>query len=246
LPGYTLPVYPALAILAALALRHIDDAAWGRQLKWALLCAVIGLCASPAVALLKASNKMPAELLRGYAVWVAVAFAVMVAGICLARQLLATRGRLASVAAYACAMYVAFTVAMLGHEPMGRRTSGADLVPAMNAVLTPDMPIYSVRMLDHTLPFYLRRTTVMVEAADELGFGTEQEPEKWVPTVEDFIHRWQEPMPAMAIMSPQMAKEMRARNVPMRKIAEDAWRVVVVNPAAERQQAEQAAPLAMN
>ena len=49
---------------------------------------------------------------------------------------------------------------------------------------------YSVQLLDHTLPFYLRRPMIMVERPDELEFGTKQEPQKWLPTTAAFKQVW--------------------------------------------------------
>ncbi|MNT36137.1 hypothetical protein D3C72_1722010 [compost metagenome] len=146
-----------------------------------------------------------------------------------ARRLLRTRGVFPSVVAYALAMFICSTVALRGHEAMGRPSSGADLVPAINAVLTPDMPLYSVGMLDHTLPFYLRRTTIMVAHPDELEFGIGQEPQKWIPTIDGFIARWQDGKRAVAIMLPSTYDALAARGVPMHRIAGDRRRVAVAN-----------------
>ena len=91
------------------------------------------------------------------------------------------------------------------------------------------MPIYSVRLLDHTLPFYLRRTTIMVEAPDELEFGAKREPEKWLPTLDGFIAVWQAGPRAVAVMSPETHALLRDRKVAMYPVAADSRRVVVAN-----------------
>jgi 4-amino-4-deoxy-L-arabinose transferase-like glycosyltransferase len=129
----------------------------------------------------------------------------------------------------ALAIFLATTIGLLGHETLGRSASGADLVPAIDKVLKPDMPIYSVRMLDHTLPFYLRRTTIMVETPDELEFGTQQEPSKWVPTLDAFINLWKSGPQALALMSPDTYLTLETRGLPMAVVARDARRVVVTN-----------------
>jgi len=91
------------------------------------------------------------------------------------------------------------------------------------------MPIYSVRLLDHTLPFYLRHTTIMVEAPDELEFGAKREPEKWIPTLDGFIAVWQSGPRAMAVMAPETQALLRERQVAMVPLAADSRRVVVTN-----------------
>jgi hypothetical protein len=91
------------------------------------------------------------------------------------------------------------------------------------------MPIYSVKLLDHTLPYYLRRTVVMVEEPDELAFGTQQEPQKWLPTVAAFKAVWTAGPPALAILSPATFKDLLAQGLPMTPVAQDPRRVVVAN-----------------
>ncbi|WP_423194317.1 glycosyltransferase family 39 protein [Cupriavidus sp. H18C2] len=228
LPGYIVPVFPALAILAAVALDQINERSWKRQINALLVLAVVGLIAAPIVATLDRPSN-PNVVFRAFAVYVGVAFAVLLAGMLLARRLLESRGLFPSITAFALSMFLTCTIGLMGHEVMGRRASGVDMLPAIKAALKDDMPIYGVRMLDHTLPFYLGRTLTMVEAADELSFGTEQEPDKWIPTLDAFIAKWQDGQPALAIMSPDMYDSLAARQVPLYVVARDLRRVVASN-----------------
>ena len=102
-------------------------------------------------------------------------------------------------------------------------------MPAIEAVLTPQMPIYSVRRLDHTLPFYLRRTMIMVEAPDELAFGVEQEPQKWLPTLAAFSAAWTTGPPALALMSRDSYQQLKEPGLPMFDLTGDEKRLVVTN-----------------
>jgi hypothetical protein len=102
-------------------------------------------------------------------------------------------------------------------------------VPKIQAVLKPDMPLFGVRLLDHTLPFYLQHPLVMVEAPDELAFGVQQEPQKWLPTMAAFRERWRSGAPALALMSNDTYRELQAEALPMVAVAADARRVVVAN-----------------
>ena len=228
LPGYIVPIFPALGMLAAMALERIDERGWRRQLNAMLVIMAVGLLASPVVATLHSNHPATADY-RRYAVWVAAAFVVMLTGLWLARRLLRTHGLMPSILVYTLALFTGFTTALLGHESIGGAASGASLVPAIRAVLKDDMPIYGVRTLDHTLPFYLRHTTVMVEHPDELEFGTQQEPQKWLPTLDSFIARWREGPPALAIMSADTYRELTTRQVPMHLVAQDQRRIVVAN-----------------
>lgn len=232
LPGYVLPVYPALATLFALALDRLSPAAWRRQLAWMGGLALLGLVACPFLPRFGSAN-IPAELYRHYAWWLGACFAVGGAGTLSAwrmnRGTTAALAPLGSITAAALGWFLAFTLAIVGHENFGRPASGADLVPAIQKVLTPDMPIYSVRLLDHTLPFYLRRTTIMVEEPDELEFGTRREPEKWVPTLAEFESNWARGPHALALMSHATFAQLQRDGLRMWPVAEDARRVVVMN-----------------
>ncbi|MCA3231459.1 MAG: glycosyltransferase family 39 protein, partial [Cupriavidus sp.] len=228
LPGYIVPVFPALAILAAVALDQISDKSWNRQINALLVLAVVGLIAAPVVATLERETN-PNEVFRAFAVYIGVAFAVLLAGMLLARRLLRTRGVFPSVAAFALSMFLTCTIGLLGHEVMGRRASGVDMLPAIKAVLKDDMPLYGVGMLDHTLPFYLGRTLTMVAAPDELEFGTQQEPDKWIPTMDAFVAKWKDGQPALGIMSPETYDSLVAQHVPIYVVARDVRRVVASN-----------------
>ena len=92
LPGYIVPVFPALAILAGVALDQINDRSWNRQINALLVLAVVGLAAAPVVATLSRPTN-PNEVFRAFAVYIGVAFAVLLAGMLLARRLLCTRSR---------------------------------------------------------------------------------------------------------------------------------------------------------
>ncbi|OXH83382.1 4-amino-4-deoxy-L-arabinose transferase, partial [Burkholderia multivorans] len=98
------------------------------------------------------------------------------------------------------------------------------------AKLPPDTPFYSIEMLDHTFPFYVGHTTIMVHRQDELAFGISVEPNKWVPTVDEWIARWKQDTHALAIMPPGEYDALVKQQVPMRVIARDNRRVIVEKP----------------
>ena len=227
LPGYIIPVYPALAILAAIALDRMDGRAWKRQIDLMLVVVSVGLLATPFVARLGGNPETIASY-QTFAPWLAAACVLGLVGLAAARWF-APDNAPASVVAYAVAFFALVTVALVGHESFGRNSSGVALVEPIEAVLEPGMPIYSVRMLDHTLPFYLRHTMVMVQSPDELEFGLQQEPDKWLPTVADFEREWKTPRKALAIMSHDTFDQLQADGLVMLPVAEDARRVVVTN-----------------
>lgn len=228
LPGYIVPIFPALGILAGAALDHMNDRSWNRNINAMLVLAIVGLIACPFVARLDRPGT-PNEVYRAFTVWLAAAFVVMLAGAIVARRLLASRGVMPSIAAYAIGFFLSITIALQGHDVMARRASGIALLDPVRAVLTPAMPFYGVGMLDHTLPFYLEHPLVMVERPDELEFGTQQEPDKWLPTVAAFRERWRSGPRALAVMAPQTFEALQRDGLPMHTVAADNRRIVVSN-----------------
>ena len=228
LPGYIVPIYPALAILGAVALDRFTPARWNPQVVLAIVFAACGLAAAPYVGAL-GTQLTSNEIYRAFAPWLGAACALAIAGL-VAAWFVNKRDVRLSVIVYALTIFAASTVLMRGHEVFGRSSSGVDLAVSLRSVVG-EAPIYSVRMLDHTLPFYLRRTTVMVESPDELAFGLEQEPQKWLPTLTDFVRVWSAGPRAFAVMAPATFALLGSEGVPMTVVARDTRRVVVTNGA---------------
>jgi hypothetical protein len=201
LPGYIVPVFPALAILVAVALDQINDRSWNRQINALLVLAVAGLIAAPFVATL-GNETNPNEVFRAspsILAWRLPYFGRHAAGAPPA----ARRGLLPSIAAFSLALFLTCTIGLMGHEVMGRRASGVDLVPAIKAVLKDDMPLYGVGVLDHTLPFYLGHTLTMVAAPDELEFGTHAGAGQVDSHHGRLPRQMADGQPALGIMSPE-------------------------------------------
>jgi hypothetical protein len=214
-------------LIAGVVLDRLDGPAWSRQLRWLMAAAALAMLGSALVGRVPADE--PNAELQAYGYWLLAGFAGAVLGLMWASRL-NRQGRLThSIGAAALALFAATTVGLAGHETLGRPASGADLVPAIQRVLKPDMPIYAVRLLDHTLPFYLGRTMIPVEDPDELAFGTRQEPQKWLPTLAAFEQAWGAGKPALAVMSPETHATLLARNLKMQTVAADTRRVVVAN-----------------
>jgi hypothetical protein len=149
----------------------------------------------------------------------------------LCAALLAKRNSLLSIGLFAFGFFVTATIAGTGHETLGRAVSGYDLAQKVKGQIPSDAKIYSVRLLDHTLPFYLERNTIMVEFTDELTFGSKQEPHKWVPSLQEFIALWNQDPKAIAVMIPSQYDELKQMNLPMEELGRDSRRVIVRHPS---------------
>jgi 4-amino-4-deoxy-L-arabinose transferase-like glycosyltransferase len=231
LPSYILPIFPALALLIACYLESASHKAVVISAGLLAVCSAVGLAF---VSRIPAMTSRPYEipLYQAYTPWVgAVAVFALVASVL--AVLLARRHRQWAIVILAATGFLSGQLLMLGHEPLGRYSAGALHVPAIEAELTPQTPIYSVGRYEQSLPFYLRRTLILVQHADEMAFGLQQEPQLWLPTLDAFIAKWTADhanrKKAVAILHPDIFAKLQKMAVPMRVIAQDPRRVIVTN-----------------
>lgn len=235
--SYTLPIAPPLALVIGLYLPLMTRKQWNRHLAGYALLAVV-LMAGSFVLTRLGDSRNPNALYREFQVWVfaaaAVAFIATMVGLRLARaKRTPETGASAPAVALGTAWLLLATIAGTGHDVFGTLSSGAPLAPAVRAAiakLPPDTPFYSVGVLDHTMPFYVRHTMTMVQVTDELAFGISEEPQKWVPTIADWEQRWKAERYALALMPVQRYDELAAQGFPMQVIARDTRRVIVEKP----------------
>ncbi|NQE48596.1 glycosyltransferase [Herbaspirillum rubrisubalbicans] len=247
LPSYILPIFPALALLIACYLEEADY----KALAWAgslvALPSAVALAFIPRVPeLAKDAYSLP--LIQAHIPYLyAGALIFFIGGIAAIR--LARQHKDWAVTALATTAFVAGQLLMLGHDPQGRYSAGVDYVPALQAELKPETPIYLVGRYEQALPFYLRRTMILVEHADEMEFGLKQEPQLWLPTIDAFVAQWVADHAAgkkdIAIIDPTIYQQLVQRKLPMRLIGQDPRRVIVANdpqpatPAAAEKKAAQ-------
>jgi 4-amino-4-deoxy-L-arabinose transferase-like glycosyltransferase len=229
LPSYILPIFPALALLIGRRLAGMK----GRTLLWqtaplALLVAA-GLWLSPRAVDL-AGDESSRQAYAQYGHWAAVTAAVALAGI-LAALFLAYRNRMqAAVLLLALTALGAGQSLLSGHDLLARTTSTYYLAQQVKHYLKPGAPFYSIGMYEQTLPFYLDRTVTLVAYQDEMAFGIEQEPDKWLPDIAAFERAWSQQPYALAIMVPNTYQQLKQAGLPMQVIAEDTRRIVVKKP----------------
>ncbi|MHA4870925.1 glycosyltransferase family 39 protein [Duganella sp. PWIR1] len=231
LPGYVLPIFPALAMLAG---RTLDQASRRLALAPPLLLMVLGLAGlawftlagmaglSPEmVALL---GKQRYCLLAGF-----IAAGAGGAAGCYAEW----RGRrTAMVVVVAVGAWLLLQLSMAAYEPFGRRQSGMDLALAIRPELTAATPVYSVGAYEQSLVFYLQHQVVVVDYTDELAFGLRQQPERGIPELEEFYRRWNAGVargePQFAIVRLNVYQQLLDHGLPMReRVRND--RVVIVS-----------------
>jgi hypothetical protein len=164
--------------------------------------------------------------------WIVVASAILLAGslyvlLCIRQKRSGSPIWITIV--LAASAFIAGQLVLQGTEPQGRYRAGLALVAPIEAELSPNTKLYMVGLYDQTLPFYLRRTMTLVEHADELAFGLQQEPELWLPTMQAFLQQWATKAKAIAITRHEIFAELEKQGIPMRVIAQDSRRIVITN-----------------
>ncbi|HDR9473369.1 glycosyltransferase family 39 protein [Burkholderia multivorans] len=230
--SYVLPVAPALALIIGAYLPLLGADRFRRHLLGYLVFFVAAAFGIIFLAY-QGDARTPNALYRAFQIWLYVGLAIAAVLTLVAAWLNRRTGVTAALAAFGAAWLIFGTIGGTGHDEFGRYSSGALLAPAVRAELAklpPDTPFYSIEMLDHTFPFYVGHTTIMVHRQDELAFGISVEPNKWVPTVDEWIARWKQDTHALAIMPPGEYDALVKQQVPMRVIARDNRRVIVEKP----------------
>jgi 4-amino-4-deoxy-L-arabinose transferase-like glycosyltransferase len=241
LPGYIIPVFPALALLVGhrldrnLGVSNSLALPWQLQALFFAILGVIGFFFLGEVG--KQARPDEIESYAQYLYWIVAALIALIT-FSLLTLIQSKRNGFASITSFACGFFLCALIAGTGHETLGRAVSGIDLVEKVKSGIPEKVNFYSVRILDHTVPFYLGRTMTMVEFLDELKFGAQQEPELWLPTLDAFIERWKEDQTAYALMVPEQYIELQKLNVPMQEVGRDSRRVIVKHPDAQSSSAQ--------
>jgi len=219
LPPYILPIFPALAILAARSLT-----APVLRVQSALL--LFGsLAAAYFVHRYAAGGPYAA-----YGDWLVLS-ALILAASAVAAHVAAHMGRVqAAVIALAAGGLVATQVGLGAHCTMAERFSVEATVARLAERPPADVPVYAVQMYDHTIPWSLRRTVTMVGHQDELATEIGWEPQKFVPDVAAFAARWSAEPRAWAFVPLGEIDRLRALGIPMQQMARGPQYAIVKKP----------------
>lgn len=234
LPGYIVPVFPALALLTAL---FLETASHRQRMLAAGMLALLGLVVLVGVpvtlAAIRARDEAHLAALQGYQPWVMTAGALALAGGVLALLHERALRRDMTILTIAVAGFLATHSILAGSELYGQNRAGTDLLPQIQAELKPGTKLYSVSIYEQSLTYYLQRPVTLVAYTDEFAFGLQQQPELSIPKIETFITQWTNDAAAgvhsLAIISLDRYEDLKHRGVPMRVVAEDARRMIIAN-----------------
>jgi len=229
LPSYVLPVVPALALLAGAWLAAVEGRRLlGHVIPVMLAGAALAAFAPKIVTLTESSG--PQTLYVAYVPWIATGGGIVAVCCAIATYCCRRQARTAAVIAVACGGLLATQVVTSGHDVLSPWYSGYHLAREIKPDLVDGVPLYSVRTYDQTLPFYTKRTAILVEFRDEMDYGLSQEPQLWLPDIASFERAWRERQRAIAVMEPDTYAELMGRGLPMEIVARDLRRIAVRKP----------------
>ncbi|HEX5865551.1 MAG TPA: glycosyltransferase family 39 protein [Casimicrobiaceae bacterium] len=234
LPSYILPIFPALALMIGWQLTTRPDATLARVTLPLVVAAGVAtlavLFAYGPIAARFANARQPLAPLLAYAPWIKAGCAVAFVGGFAGWWWLRAGKRTAAVLAVALTSLAAAQLVLTGHDELAESRSTAPIlsrIVAAHGPLRADVPFYTIRMYDQTLPYYLGRTVVQVDHPDELAMGLKSEPERAIATVGEWRRRWEAAEQGYAIMQPEEYDELKREGVPMNELGRDPRRVIV-------------------
>jgi 4-amino-4-deoxy-L-arabinose transferase-like glycosyltransferase len=232
LPGYLLPMFPALGLLLG---RYLDKAQANvlrpHAIALAILWSVVLVGGLVYVFFFaKGSVRTPVEYHFQAAYWVVpAALSSIICAVLALRS--AGRGRKDASVMQICFGGVLFcAILMDGYQVFSPLTSAKNAAAAVTPYLKSETEVFSVASYDQTLPFYLKRTVTLVAYVDEFDLGQTAEPEKWVPSLASFVPRWKASPDAIASANPKTYKALQEVGLPMQVIYQDPRRIVFRKP----------------
>jgi 4-amino-4-deoxy-L-arabinose transferase-like glycosyltransferase len=230
LPSYILPLFPAMALLLGWQVERLPQRLWygllaAFALGATLLAAALWL-GYGALARELATTRTPVEAWARFGPGLRNGMALVALFALIAW--LGWRRRTLAVVLLALGMNAGLLLALWANPGLDEARSTAALVARLaSRGYDAAAPFYQVRMYDQTLPWYLRRTTVVVDYRDELALGEDAEPGKWIPDVEEWTKRWQTLPQGYAAMTPDTWDALAHAGVAGRAVTSNSRYVIV-------------------
>lgn len=235
LPGYMLPVFPALAVLAGWLLAHAS----GMLLRLpSFLLLTLGFAGLTGLTMTNMMKLSPHDtvLLHSSMPLLSIAFLLCIVGGVASWYAISRNKRTVMVLIVAIAGWGFTQLTMAAYQPFGRQQSGFDIAMAVKPELTAATPVYSVGTYEQSMTFYLEHTVIPVSYTDELSFGLKQEPELGIASLDRFCEVWHQGNlrgePQFAIIRVDLYQKLLMQGLQMQVRASND-RVVVVTGASQ-------------
>lgn len=226
LPGYILPMFPALAVLVGENMskrKHfIADGIVAIVLAAAILIFLIwktGGIAQP--------DKLATPLVL-FRPWI-IATAVLIGAAGISALLLKHQKNLA-ISIFALCALLGLQMVSWGYQSISELRSSRVMAEAIQSYINQsgknNVEIYDVNRYDQSLPYYLGRTINLVGFRGELDFGINQEPKKWLNEA-DFLPVWLNSEQAISVLTQETYNQWQQQQIPMHTIYEHSRYIAV-------------------
>ncbi|MFO1317228.1 MAG: glycosyltransferase family 39 protein [Burkholderiales bacterium] len=229
LPAYVMPALAGVAFGAAAPLAR-NWAATVRITAWTLVAGgVLGIAAAvPAAQFIKVP--LVQQSYAANAGWLVAGSAILVATGVVVLALVRSRRRVPALAVLVAGGMLGCQVGAVAAQRIDGYFSARRVLDAVTQgqrPFRPEVPFYSVDMFDHTVPFYLGRTVVLVKERGELDYGIGVSPRDFLADIPAFTARWVAERDAFAVMETDTHAALAQAGLPMRIVASDGRRIVV-------------------
>ena len=226
LPHYILPMFPVLALVISTYVRAADP----KRLAWLVLpvlpLALLGAYAAwvaPAARADEFSRRLYGEM----SIWSIAAALSIAVGVIVSFGLLRSQRKWLGVIALSVSTITCMEFIERGYEKISPLQSSFALSETIKPLLRPETRLYSVGNYEQSLPFYLKRTLILVDYVDEFEMGQRSEPAKWIAKLSDFPAAWNAPGAAIAIIAPLDIDKIRALGIEFDVIHMDPRRAAI-------------------
>ncbi len=229
LPSYLLPMFPVLALLMGKRLVELRERTLIGYLLPVVGCALLWLGLALNLSRL-ADTTLQQELYPHYIPWLSAGAILLLIGLAGAIYLLKQQRKFAAVLVLSILSLLSAQVGLSGYNTVAQVRSAKHIALAIKPYVKAETPFYSLLTYEQTLPFYLQRTFTLVQYQDEMAYGIQQEPQRWIPTLAEFAKVWVNQPEALAIMPVYEYAKIEALNLPMKIIFQDTQHIVVSKP----------------
>lgn len=226
LPGYILPMFPALALLVG------ENMSRRKHFIADGIVAIILALVIFIFFIWNADNTAElgrlASRIALFRPWImATAVLTGVAGI---STLLLKHHKNLAISVFALCALLAIQMLSWGYQSISALRSSRHIAAVIQSFIDNSgkdvVEIYDVNRYDQSLPYYLGRTINLVGFTGELEFGINQEPQKWL-TEPDFLLLWLNSDQAISVLAQPTYELWQQQKVPMQLIYENPRYIVV-------------------
>lgn len=213
LPGYILPMFPALALLVGenMAKRKHFIADGIVAIVLASIIFIFFIWQADDTAKI---GRLAAHLPL-FRPWI-IATAVLAALAGTSTLLFKHKKNLAASVFALCAL-LGIQMLSWGYQSISELRSSRAMAEAIQSYIAQsgknNVEIYDIARYDQSLPYYLGRTITLVNFTGELEFGIKQEPQKWLSEA-DFLPLWLNSDQAIGILNQKTYNELNLVNFP--------------------------------